>query len=319
MTSLCSRSPTGLLPLKANKPPGSGSSAKRHRSVSSNRQGKQKPERNQASLSNAQQLEQDELLAELETLREAQVEIEHSQQLYAELFDLAPVGYLNLTPDGRIENANLAACALLQRSRDQIVHRSFYMFVGAADQEPFAEHLRQGQQSKSGDIATDLPLYIKRGGPPRFFELLSRRSTLFGSTEIVYRTVLRDITDRRKVEKDLRESEERTRALSANLPGGAAFIVDHRLRYLLAGVEALETLGMKPESFPGKTVRDVVGPELAGFYEPFYREALMGRSLSREHTIKGRTFLSRAVPLRDASATIYAALTVSYDITERKA
>jgi methylphosphotriester-DNA--protein-cysteine methyltransferase len=35
----------------------------------------------------AQQVEEDRLLAELETLREAQIEIEHSQQLYAELFD----------------------------------------------------------------------------------------------------------------------------------------------------------------------------------------------------------------------------------------
>src|SRR4029077_8710664 len=48
-------------------------------------------------------LEQDQLLAELETLRQAQIEIEHSQQLYAELFDLAPVGYLNLTSTGKIQ------------------------------------------------------------------------------------------------------------------------------------------------------------------------------------------------------------------------
>ena len=34
--------------------------------------------------------------------------------------------------------------------------------------------------------------------------------------------------------------------------------------------------------------------------------------------IGGRTFLSRGVPLRDAASLVYAALTVSYDITERK-
>ncbi len=294
-------------------------SVKRTSSNTKSRRGRRGETNLPAPPQEPEQLQQDELLAELESLREAQVEIEHSQQLYAELFDLAPIGYLNLTPEGRIENANLAACALLQRSRGQVVGRSFYTFVGTSDPQTFAHHLRQCQHAESGDTATELPLNVKRGEPPRFFELLSRRSTLFGTTEIVYRTVLRDITDRRRAEKDLRESEERTRALSANLPGGAAFIVDHGLRYLLAGGEALETLGMKPERFPGKTVREVVGLELAGFYEPFYREALTGLSLSREHTIKGRTFLSRAVPLRDANATIYAALAVSYDITERKA
>ena len=264
------------------------------------------------------QLEQDQLLAELETLREAQVQIEHSQHLYAELFDLAPVGYLNLTERGRIENANLAACALLRHERKEVVGRSFYMFVRSRDQQIFSSHLKQCRSAQSSDTVTEVPIFTKKGEPIRYFELLSRRSTLFGSTTIVYRTVLRDVTDRRKAERNLRESDERTQALSANLPGGAAFIVDHNLRYLLAGGEALEALGMNPESFSGRTIREAVGSELAAFYEPVYRAALRGNPISQEHTINGRTFFSRAVPLRDSAATIYAALAVSYDITERK-
>src|SRR5258708_1761539 len=62
-------------------------------------------------------LEEDQLLAELENLRMAQMEIEQSQQIYAELFDLAPVAFVNLTASGRIENANLAAAALLGTPR----------------------------------------------------------------------------------------------------------------------------------------------------------------------------------------------------------
>jgi PAS domain S-box-containing protein len=266
-----------------------------------------------------QQLEEDKLLAELETLREAQIEIEQSQQLYAELFDLAPVGYLNLTSNGRIENANLAACALLRRERSDLVRQSFYTFVDPRDQHAFTSHLRQCQSAARGDTTTEIRLCTKPKQPPRYFELLSRRSTLFDSTEIVYRTVLRDITDRRKAEKAFRESEERTRALSANLPGGAAFIVDQHLRYLLAGGEALETLGMQPEKLGGRTITEAIGPELAAIYEPLYRQALLGRPFSQEHVINGRTFLARAVPLRDSTSTVYAALAVSYDITERKA
>ena len=263
-------------------------------------------------------LERDQLLAELETLRQAQVEIEHSQQLYAELFDLAPVGYLNLTSVGKVQNANLAACALLECQRKNVVGRSFYMFVASGDQQGFTQHLRACENSETGDTATELRLFSRKGKPQRYIELLSRRSTLFGTTETIYRTVVREITDRRKTESALRESEERTRALSANLPGGAAFIVDPNLRYLLAGGEALEVLGMNANDFLGRTLNEAVKPDLAAVYEPFFRKVLLGESSYQEHMIEGRTFLSRGVPLRDAASAIYAVLAVSYDITERK-
>ncbi|MER3590405.1 MAG: histidine kinase, partial [Mastigocladus sp. ERB_26_1] len=48
-----------------------------------------------------------------------------------------------------------------------------------------------------------------------------------------------------------RQTEERSRALISNLPGGAAFVVDRDLRYLLAEGEALAIAGFKPEDFVG--------------------------------------------------------------------
>jgi PAS domain S-box len=269
-----------------------------------------------ASGKEAQQLEEDRLLAELETLREAQIEIEHSQQLYAELFDSAPVGYINLTTEGQIQNANLAACDLLGCERKLIVGKPLYSFVASSDMQTLTAHLRRCADAEAGVTATELRLYT-RPSEQRYFELLSRRSSLFGTTETIYRTVVRDITDRRKAENALRESEERTRVLSANLPGGAAFILDRQLRCLLAGGEALEIFGIKPQDLVGRTI-EAAKPKLAAIYTPFFRELLLGKPAYEEHVFEGRTFLSRGVPLRDAASTIYAALAVSYDITERK-
>ncbi|WP_242046420.1 PAS domain S-box protein [Calothrix anomala] len=113
-------------------------------------------------------------------------------------------------------------------------------------------------------------------------------------------------------------SQAQLYALIANLPGGAAFVVDRDLRYLLAEGEALAHAGFKREDFVGRTIFEVLPPELAANYEPTYRQALAGEPFEVEHDAHEHTYISRGTPLRAENGEIYAVLVVSYDITERK-
>lgn len=82
--------------------------------------------------------------------------------------------------------------------------------------------------------------------------------------------------ERQRAEAALHQSETRLRKVAANLPNGAAFIVDHELRYLLAEGEALSHAGFTPGDLVGKTLWEALDPELATQYEPYYRQALAG-------------------------------------------
>jgi len=117
---------------------------------------------------------------------------------------------------------------------------------------------------------------------------------------------------------DRKRLEAQALALIENLPGGAVFIVDRDLRYQLAAGEALSVARFEPEDFVGRTIFEVLPPELAASYEPMYRSALAGKSFEHEHQTHDRWYISRGTPLRTEDGEIYAALAVSYDITQRK-
>ena len=108
------------------------------------------------------------------------------------------------------------------------------------------------------------------------------------------------------------------RSLAANLPNGAAFIVDTNLRYLLAQGQALNAAGMTPDQFEGKTIYEALPPDLAALYEPNYRTVLGGRPNSLKHASHHRHFLTHLKPLYDDQGHVYAALAVSYDITDQE-
>ena len=124
--------------------------------------------------------------------------------------------------------------------------------------------------------------------------------------------------DRKRAEAALHQSENRLRKVAANLPNGAAFIVDHGLRYLLADGEALRNAGLTSEDLVGKTLWEALTPDLATQYEPYYRQALAGKTFSLEHHGHDHDYITHGAPLYNEEGDVEAALSVSYDISDRK-
>src|SRR5262245_55535536 len=129
-------------------------SSKRRVQPARSRKGRRAPNPKENSAPGDDPREMDRLLAELENLRDSQGELEHSQQLFAELYDLAPIGYVNLSPEGNIRAANQAALSLLGIPKSLRPGIPFRSFVCLPDQPKFYQHLALCGKRSGGDIST---------------------------------------------------------------------------------------------------------------------------------------------------------------------
>jgi formate hydrogenlyase transcriptional activator len=83
-------------------------------------------------------------------LRQALMAIELSRNMYAELYDFAPVGYFTFDSRGRIRNVNLTGAQLLGIERRQLADKPFSSLIADADgRKIFSNHIERVLQRQS--------------------------------------------------------------------------------------------------------------------------------------------------------------------------
>ena len=128
-----------------------------------------------------------------------------------------------------------------------------------------------------------------------------------------------DITARKNVERALRQSEERYRAMLQAYPEGAVFLFDKDLRFIVADGQGLAAAGRTSADYLGHHVSEVVDRKISTDLEPLLRDVLGGeeRTYTAERS-DGRVYDCRIVPLRDINGAVIAGMLISRDISERR-
>lgn len=90
-----------------------------------------------------------ELRLQNEDLRRTQIEIEESKKKYLELYDFAPVGYLTLSEEGTIIEANLTFSKMLDISKNKIINKKITDFIYFEDQDIYYLYLKEKLKTKN--------------------------------------------------------------------------------------------------------------------------------------------------------------------------
>jgi PAS domain S-box-containing protein len=134
-------------------------------------------------------------------LRRAHDLLERSRGKYADLYDLAPIGYCAFDVDGRVLEANLRAAELFNTTRRDLVGRLLTTWARIDAREEFRRHLHaclSRQACPPCELTVTAP-----GRPEVVIELVSTPVVDGDDSVIGCRTTLHDITNAKLAERRL--------------------------------------------------------------------------------------------------------------------
>ncbi|MGD0229945.1 MAG: PAS domain S-box protein, partial [Syntrophorhabdales bacterium] len=131
-----------------------------------------------------------------------------------------------------------------------------------------------------------------------------------------------DITERKKMEEELRKSQRLLRDIIDSSPS-AIFLKDRDGKFITINKPLEKMLGVTPEELEGKTDYDIASRDVADYWRSHDEQVMKtGLPMQIEEVADLKdghhVFLANKFPLVDALGRIYGVCAISHDITERK-
>ena len=160
------------------------------------------------------------------------------------------------TPEGRIIDVNKAACQMLGYSKNELLKMDVSDIVTPEVAKTLAKTIKPSTVREGVYVETQ---NMRKDGGYVPVEVSCTLIENKGQLSVI--AVLRDISERKAVEKRLRESEERFQKIFDNSKEGI-LIEDEDGNLLDANRAVCDMLGYTKEELCARTVRDIAPPEL---------------------------------------------------------
>jgi PAS domain S-box-containing protein len=249
--------------------------------------------------------------------------LRESEERYRKQFDEAMDAiFLADAETGILIDCNRAACDLVGREKSEIVgkHQSI-LHPPHRIEGKFSKSFKMHLKEKEGQILED-EIITKKGEiknvaiKANVFELRGRK---------IIQGIFRDITESKRIERELTYERDLLYALMDNIPD-TIYFKDVNSRFIRNNKAHLKVLGLKdPKEAVGKTDFDFFSPEHArAAYEDEQRIVKTGEPLigKEEKALKPdgtfRWVSTTKVPIKDSEGRVIGIVGISRDISEKK-
>jgi PAS domain S-box-containing protein len=239
---------------------------------------------------------------------------EATSRLYALTRDLfCTVGF-----DGRFKSANPAWGRTLGYSSAELLSRPFIEFVHERDRGRTRREFERLREA--GVLALNFEnRYLHKDGSCRWL-LWSAYASL--EDELVY-AVAKDVSDRKRSEQRLRESERKYRDL-VETSSDLIWSVDSGARFTFVNRAARRIYGYEPEELLGRRITDLESDDEDRHDGDVFRRVMAGAPLfnyeTRHIRKDGRPvdLTVNAIPLQDEHGRVLGASGIATDVTDRR-
>jgi PAS domain S-box-containing protein len=246
----------------------------------------------------------------------AQAGLNAARARYFDLYDMAPVGYCTLSEKGLILEANLTATALLGVARDALIKQPLTRFIHPDDKDIWYQHRKQlietGEQQ-------ECELRMLKNDGTVFWTHLATSAAQGAEGEPVYRTVMGDITTRRRAEESLRANNELFSLFFRHSPIYIFIkeVTPTQSIVLQASDNFAQMIGIPSCEMVGKAMTELFPHDFAAkLAADDWAVVSRGDEIRLDEELNGRSYSTIKFPIIRGDKYLLAGYTM--DITERK-
>ena len=210
--------------------------------------------------------------------KKIELELEESEAKFRDLFENADDFIYTHDLKGNILSVNKTGLKLLDVTEDEIIGSNISQWVTPESYKKFEDRARRiiSNQPLERTVVVES---INKKGEHKWGEARTRLIK-DGNKIIGTHGIMRDITEKMKLEKELKESEEKYRDLFENAQD-AMYVLDSRGNFLKMNKVGLQTLGGKKEEVIGTNINKWVTPESLVIIEERRKKRLSGEKVNQ--------------------------------------